>query len=44
MLRDSNRSLPPFLGSEAILAAILAGGTPALPEGGVNGYEKHALL
>jgi len=27
----------PFPGSEAILAAILAGGTPALP-GGLNGY------
>ena len=34
-----DRSLPlPFPGSEAILAAILAGGTPALP-GGVNGYN-----
>ncbi len=30
----SNRSTPlPFPGSEAILAAILAGGTPALPGG-----------
>ncbi len=29
--------LLPFPGSAAILAAILAGGTPALP-GGLNGY------